>query len=284
MSASSTTGSCRPRRRSSRPRASVRQAGASPRRGGYRWSSVGPSRGHSSPGLRRGPARNPADEHVLDAMTLQHPDDAGGIEGDVVGAQAPPCEARAVRSESTSARKARTASRESSRRPSIVIETSSGVAGPPRHTACRRASRSQSSTTATRFALTLSMLRSARSRSIRRDQCGMYQRCINPVCTGGCCDVHKRPVFRHHACSAASSSIDYYFPDRLRPDLGAGGRGFESRLPDRLDSRPSPSCHRERAVGELRINVPLGSTASHGTMRRPGCAGVAVVGSGTVGP
>ena len=56
------------------------------------------------------------------------------------------------RSDSTLVRNVRTASRESSGGPSIVIETSSGVAGPPRLTACRSASRSHSSTEADRSA------------------------------------------------------------------------------------------------------------------------------------
>ncbi len=63
---------------------------------------------------------------------LEHGQNSGRIERTGLGAQSSVERARSARSRSSSSRNAITASRESSRRPSQVIDTSSGVGGPHR--------------------------------------------------------------------------------------------------------------------------------------------------------
>jgi hypothetical protein len=217
-SASRTTGSCRasswliPPTRTRAP--SWRMASA--RRSRFSTVDRGTqSRSLVAPSCRVRLRSDPADEDVFNALALQHFDNAGRIETNVVDAHTPSCAPRSARSDAISARNVRTASRESSRRPSIVIETSSGVAGPPRSTACRNASRSHSSTAATRFALTSCMTRPGRRPGRAAPGPARYQRCNNPECTGPCCEVRERPAIQHRACSAAPSSTGQHHLDGL---------------------------------------------------------------------
>jgi hypothetical protein len=150
---------CAPGRRSCHPPA--RRGPALP------WRGVEGSRGRprytveivGRPSCAVGLTGDPTDEDVVHAMAFHHFDDASRNETNVLDARAPSCALRSARADSTSARNVRIASRESSRRPSIVIETSSGVAGHPRSAAWCSAWRSHSSTAATRFALTSSVIR-----------------------------------------------------------------------------------------------------------------------------
>jgi len=79
---------------------------------------------------------DPADDQVLDCMAIEALDDPGDVEIDVLGGNVVACvlpgivghdtdDESAARRSSSSARKARTFSIESSRRPSAVIDTSS---------------------------------------------------------------------------------------------------------------------------------------------------------------
>ncbi len=61
-----------------------------------------------------------------------------------------------------------------------------------------------------------------------------YRRCINPLSTGPCRSVRNRPPGSRRACSATLCVTSRHQPDGLQSDLGAGGRGFESPLPDHM--------------------------------------------------